>query len=1058
MRSLLLVLSLSACAIAGAQTADYPIWVDLARPQTVTVAIDDASGRRVRNLISETRLPAGRQRLSWDGYDDGVYATDGTLTRHRVPPGTYTARGLVHDGLKTIYECTPYSGGNPPWQTKDGLGGWLADHSSPLGATFIPSGSPYGGGKPQVLLTALVAEAGRTTVWVGTDGTTYQRRAMWGWDGGEAAATDFGADRDPRYYAYVLMCWGEQSDVVLRGLTKDGGPDIAKFKPTTKMPKEPRELGLALSVRDGLAAVSLPLDNAVLFIDVKRGRALGTAPVPSPKGVLLDGQGRLLVSTEGTVKRYAVHREGDAAPTLADATELIRGLDDPRTLQTNLAGNELFVADWGRSHQVKVFGLDGQPKRVIGKPGGFQRGVYDEQRMHRPCGLAIDDQGQLWIAEADWLPKRISLWDAATGRFKSARYGPPHYGGGGTIDAVDKTRFFYAEFGGLLEFRLDWQTGTARLVAIPIRNIDLPPTHDPMPNHTYGETVPELPMHVGGRLYLLGGYQGGLRGNDTHAVYLYDDATHTARPVCHVGSMRHWESIRTAPFIGDLQKAGGIYEPFLCWTDLNADGKVTQDEFQVRRFAETLTKADGSKAPLFGFRDWRPGPGLEQYGSWSLRLPAPAIRADGTPLYDLSKATFLVPPDDDQHWAEDGHGGVMLADGTWVQGFRAYRGGRWVWSYPSLDSTFMPPQYPGHVVEPTRLLGPPFTPGRGEARDVLCYNGERGNMYLLTGDGLYLGTLGAHMSRGELFPFAQAKRGLDVSGYSFEDEHFHPTITRTADGNVYMVAGKEHSSIFRIDGFDTVKRRAFGTVALSADAQAKLPERWVQPGRKQGRGELNVPLRATAPTVDGGLADWSKATWATIGSSGSGALAVAGDRLYAAWRTGRADALANDASDPPFAFKRGGAVDLLVGPADRRGVRNDPIAGDVRLLLTLAHGKPLAVLYRQVAPGLAGARPQLYESPIGRVSFDDVRVVTDQVQLAQRGGDIEVSVPLALLGLSGRAGEQCLGDIGILRGNGVQTLARDYWNNLDTALVSDIPSEARLAPSHWGVWKVVAGE
>ena len=127
---------------------DFPVWVELSKPQTVTVVIDDATGKRVRNLISETRLPAGRHRLSWDGFDDGVYGEGGMLTRHRVAPGKYTARGLIHDGLKTSYEFTPYSGGNPPWQTRDNLGGWLADHSSPLGATYIPEGSPYGGGKP----------------------------------------------------------------------------------------------------------------------------------------------------------------------------------------------------------------------------------------------------------------------------------------------------------------------------------------------------------------------------------------------------------------------------------------------------------------------------------------------------------------------------------------------------------------------------------------------------------------------------------------------------------------------------------------------------------------------------------------------------------------------------------------------------------------------------------------------------------------------------------------------------------------------------------------------
>jgi hypothetical protein len=42
--------------------------------------------------------------------------------------------------------------------------------------------------------------------------------------------------------------------------------------------------------------------------------------------------------------------------------------------------------------------------------------------------------------------------------------------------------------------------------------------------------------------------------------------------------------------------------------------------------------------------------------------------------------------------------------------------------------------------------------------------------------------------------------------YSFEDEHFHPTMTRTDAGDVFLVAGKEHSSIFRVTGWETIKR------------------------------------------------------------------------------------------------------------------------------------------------------------------------------------------------------------------------------------------------------------
>lgn len=1042
---------------AVAVDGSVPIIIELAKPQLVTVVIEDATGKRVRNLISETKLPAGKNRILWDCYDDGQTNKAGDLVRHRVEPGNYRARGLTHEGIKTIYEFAVYSGGNPPWATKDETGAWLADHSSPLGATFIPSGSPYGDGKPQVLLTALVAETGRPTVWVGTDGKTYKRKAMWGWEGGESAATDFGAKKDPRFYAYVLCSNGEGDSVRLKGLTvnQESGPTIATYKPKVPMPKEPRDIGLATAVRDGLAAVTVPLDNAVVFFDIKKNKLLGTVTIKAPKGVFIDNQGRLLVSTDGTVKRYNMTRATpEAKPTIDDGEVLISGLDDPRNIQTDLAGKELYVADWGQSHQVKVFTPDGKPLRVIGKPGGFQIGAYDELRMHQPQGLAMDDRGQLWVAENDWLPKRISVWDAATGKLKFARYGPPHYGGGGTIDPTDKTRLFYGEYGGTMEFKLDWEKGTSTLVAIPVRTWAVPEKFDPMPGHPYGAFGPEVPYHVGGFLYLGLGYQSGLRTNENHAYWLYDNKTHTARPVAHVGSMRHWDLVRNGPFIKQLQDAGGTYEPFLCWTDLNADGRVTQNEFQVRKFTETFTKPDGTKSPLFGFRMFSAGPDLSLSGSWGLQVPAPKIRADGTPLYDISKATFKVPPADNQHWEEDGYDGILLKSGIWVQGWTGYKNGKVLWQYPASWEIGITQQYPGHVVEPTRLMGPPFTPGKGDAKEVLCVNGERGNMFLITGDGLFIQTIGGHRATNELMHFPEAKRGMDVSGYSYEDEHFHPTVTRTPDGNVYMVAGKEHSSIFRLDGFENVKTRNFATIQVTSLALAKLPATQVIPGRKQGRLTHNIPLNSPTPTVDGKLdVDWKDAKWMDIGTAGKGALAISGDRLYAAWKTTNPNILTNNASDPEFAFKRGGSVDLMVGLAGNRANAN-PIAGDMRLLVCQANGKYLAVLYRQVALGRTLGNPVLYESPIGKVQFADVAVVTNQVQIAHSGGNVEISVPLSLLNINARNGELKIGDMGILRGDGVQTVQRTYWNNQDSVMVSDIPTEARLAPTHWGEWTI----
>jgi hypothetical protein len=59
-------------------------------------------------------------------------------------------------------------------------------------------------------------------------------------------------------------------------------------------------------------------------------------------------------------------------------------------------------------------------------------------------------------------------------------------------------------------------------------------------------------------------------------------------------------------------------------------------------------------------------------------------------------------------------------------------------------------------------------------------------------------------------------------------------------------------------------------------------------------------------------------------------------------------------------------------------------------------------------------------------------------------------VPLATLGLKPSPGLKILGDLGVLRGNGIETTARVYWHNKTTTFVSDIPGEAELNPSLWG--------
>ncbi len=218
--------------------------------------------------------------------------------------------------------------------------------------------------------------------------------------------------------------------------------------------------------------------------------------------------------------------------------------------------------------------------------------------------------------------------------------------------------------------------------------------------------------------------------------------------------------------------------------------------------------------------------------------------------------------------------------------------------------------------------------------------------------------------------------------------------------------------------------------------------------------------------MDGHLEDWAGANWVEIDKSGvaaffdsktkpydvSGAVAIAGDRFYAAFRTGDSNLLRNTHEMAQALFKTGGALDVMIGSesgADEK--RQKPVAGDLRLLVTRTNGKTVAELYRAVVPGTTD--PVSFSSPWRTITLDRVEDVSAQVELAGSDGNYEISIPLSVLGLHPKPGEQIKGDLGILRGNGFQTLQRVYWSNKSTGITADVPSEAELTPRLWGHWE-----
>jgi hypothetical protein len=275
------------------------------------------------------------------------------------------------------------------------------------------------------------------------------------------------------------------------------------------------------------------------------------------------------------------------------------------------------------------------------------------------------------------------------------------------------------------------------------------------------------------------------------------------------------------------------------------------------------------------------------------------------------------------------------------------------------------------------------------------------------------------------------------------------------------------SSIVRVDGLQSIQRLPEFTLSLSVEhlfkARAYFVNAEARRQKNKGSGVIKVPILSEGPRVDGLLDDWSQADWAPIDQSGTaayfdsqnkpydvrGALAVSPDRLFAAFRVGDPDLLRNSGESPSALFKTGGALDLMLGVNSQADpTRSGPVPGDLRLLVTRVKGQTAAMLYRAVVPGTT--RPAPFSSPWRTVTLDEVKDVSSEVEFATTNGNYEVSIPLATLGLKPAPDQSIKGDLGILRGNGFQTLQRIYWSNKATGITADLPSEAELTPALWG--------
>ncbi len=702
--------------------------------------------------------------------------------------------------------------------------------------------------------------------------------------------------------------------------------------------------------------------------------------------------------------------------------DVVSDLEIPSDLAFDKTGN-LFVADVGeKRHHIRVYGADGKLLRTIGVDGGLHVGPWIPQRMGNITSIDIDAQDHLWVVEDTYYPKRITQWTTA-GELQRELLGNTQYGGGGKLDPEDKTRLVY----GPLEFELDWNTGKTRLKNLLWQG-----------SGPYGE----IPMRRDGKLYFVSRPQ--FSTDHVAAVYLYDK-DHLKR-VAAVGMAIDFDPLKRAELVSELGHIS-LGEHRFMWSDRNGDGEVQANEVKV------TPKGDVHDVTMFS----------SDFGvqSGQLRFEVKEFLPDGTPVYEEKKYEKL-------------RGGILfrLADGNFYRigsGDVTREGvltpdGRELWTYQQEGEPIgqalhnAKPFTPDQVVAQLGFIGHELNPGHPLGEFVAMHTNS-GQWNIWSHDGMLVGPVFRDEREPQARPWSmrEHQRGMMLTDVNPSEEHFSGYICRANDNKYYVVAGHNHASVCEIVGFDKFKRFS-GQITVSLEDVKKL-QSW-----EAGKQKTDVYRRAPVldcyraprtPVIDNNLNDWDAAD-SSLGKDVEFHMSYDDHRLFLACDVNNLGPFKNSGEQWDRLFKTGAALDLqIAADPNADGNRAAPAPGDLRLLLSMMKGKPVAVLYRAVVPGTPEDKVWRVVSPVNEARFDEVKIVDDLKMAVYSGGDryiVEASVPLSALGLKPQPGLRTKMDWGLLvtGPDGTEVMRRMYWSNKATGIVADAPSEAILHPNLWG--------
>ncbi|MBS3764634.1 MAG: hypothetical protein KGZ25_15150, partial [Planctomycetes bacterium] len=865
------------------------------------------------------------------------------------------------------------------YKTDDGTGGWGADHSNPQTAARLGD---------DMLLGWRVAESGWGIIRIDPSGDK-----KWGLKNG----AEFLAGGEKRLFA----------------ARRHGEPGVRVFDASDRRPlnfgsgekradlpeggSQENNHVSGLDYLKGRLYISYGKRDLVAVNDARSGKVLKTWHVPAAGRLAAIGKNETLVLSEGKVLRA---KNGKVS------TFITSHLDEPAGIAVDQNGR-VYVTTRGKLQNVSVFSSEGTYLRGIGTRGGRPRvGRYESGGMLEPGGCAIGPEGRLWVAETLDGPRRVSVWNVATGNNVDEFFGASAYSAFAWMDPARPDEVYCHN----VIWEVDLDKGTKRPKATVWR--PKVPNSPPATMSSFQYKLRVLTAE-NGHQYAWG------KMNHAHPSYLFIRRNDHFIPLMgyiQVNKRSKFVPYPPYPFMDDLEEyPRGHY----LWVDTNSDQRLQKSE--VSRIERKYS---------FEWMDRK----LNLYSPRGYIHKPIEVKTDGTPIYDFKKPETFPSLKGRGIWVDPQDGSL------YTKMYRWKRDGEMMWGIPGSEPRWhkflsYPGPFPGDVWGLTCPLGV-----AGNFTGSATYFGH---MHILTRDGIYVAMV------------MDPPPGQGLSPQNLLCELFCGQLVRPKGmDRFFLLGGDQDGRIMEVHGLNSVQYLDGGSYKVTEAMAQKTRDAWKEYERKKREKQALVIARGGREALEE-----TEGIRVEVGPERRFNVKATYDakNLYFRFHVNSSAGLTNSIADPQTIYAGGNCLDIMLATdPDAPKDRKKPAPGDLRLVVTRQNGKPKFVMIRPEVKDFKGD-PIVLESPVDRSEIDSIEEV-EEVELDYKkhsgGFTATVTVPQKFLGWTPRPGTAVKMDLGYIFGNktGTNAVKRTYWsdNSFEANVVDDIPDESRLRPAEWG--------